>query len=54
MANELKYKIQEAFAEVYTITDLAKLYAEIQVECDKQLEYMAEQIMKEVIKGNAE
>lgn len=53
MQNELKYKIQEAFAEVYTITDLAKLYAEIQVECDKQLEFIAEQITKEV-KDNAE
>ncbi len=49
MANELKYKIQEAFAEVYTITDLAKLYAEILVECDRQLAFMEEQIKKEVI-----
>lgn len=53
MQNELKYKIQEAFAEVCTMTDLAKLYAEIQVECDRQLEFTAEQITKEV-QDNAE
>lgn len=53
MHNELKYAIQEAFAEALTIPDLAKIYAEIQVECDRQLEFMAEQITKEV-KDNAE
>ena len=53
MPNELRTRIQEAFAEVYTISDLAKLYAEIQVEVERQLEYVAEQIEKEAI-GNAE
>ena len=53
MQNELRNAIQEAFAEVYTITDLAKLYAEIQVECDRQLDFMSEKITKEVI-DNAE
>ena len=48
MQNELRNQIQEAFADVYTISDLATLYAEIQVECKKQLEYMAERIKKEV------
>lgn len=53
MPNELRNAIQEAFANAYTIPDLAIIYAEIQVECQKQLEYMAEQIKKEVI-DNAE
>lgn len=53
MPNELRTQIQEAFANAYTIPDLAILYAEIQVECQKHLEYMAEQIKKEVI-DNAE
>ena len=53
MPNELKFKIQDAFADVYTIDELAKLYAEIQVECQKQLEFIAERIKKEVI-DNAE
>ena len=47
MTNELRTAIQEAFAEVYTIPELAKLYAEIRLECDKQVEFIAEQIKKE-------
>jgi hypothetical protein len=46
MPNELKDAIQEAFAYVNTIAELAKLYAEIQLECDRQLSYMAEIIAK--------
>lgn len=53
MPNELRNAIQEAFANAYTIPDLAIIYAEIQVECQKQLEYMAERIKKEAI-DNAE
>lgn len=53
MPNELRVKIQEAFADVYTIADLAKLYAEIQVECQKQLDFVAEYIKREAI-DNAE
>ena len=49
MPNELRIKIQEAFADTYTIQDLAELYAEIQVECKIQLGFMAEQIEKEMI-----
>ena len=53
MSDELRSALQGAFAEVYTIEDLAMLYADIQVECQKQLEFMAEQIKKEVVE-NAE
>lgn len=49
MKDKLREQIQEAFAEVYTIPDLAKLYAEIQMECQRQLEHIAEQIKREVI-----
>ena len=52
MTNEFRSALQEAFANVYTITDLAMLYADIQVECQKQLEFMAEQIKKEVVENN--
>ena len=53
MPDILRTAIQEAFADVYTIPDLAKLYADIQVECQTQLEYMALKIRKE-IEDNAE
>ncbi len=49
MTNELKTAIQEAFAEVYSIPDLAKLYAEIRLECDTQVEFIATQIKKEAL-----
>ena len=53
MPNELRMQIQAAFADAYTIQDLAELYAEIQMECKIQLGFMAEQIKKEMI-NNAE
>lgn len=53
MPNELITALQEAFAEPYTIQDLAKLYAEIHTECEKLLNCTAEQIKKELI-DNAE
>lgn len=46
--DSLKTAIEEAFADVYTIPDLAKLYADIQVECQTQLEHMACQIRNEM------
>lgn len=49
MQNELRTKIEDAFADVYTIPDLATLYAEIQLECQKQLYFIAEKIKQEVI-----
>lgn len=53
MKDELRTKIQEAFADTYTIPDLAGLYAEILIECEKQLEFMADKIKREVL-DNAE
>lgn len=53
MPNELITALQEAFAESYTIQDLAKLYAEIHTECEKLLNCTAEQIKKELV-DNAE
>ena len=40
--------IQEAFAEIYTLNDLARLYFDIRMECEKQLEYMSVHIAKEM------
>ena len=40
--------IQEAFAEVYNLNDLARLYFDIRMECEKQLEYMSVRIAKEM------
>lgn len=49
MPNELMTALQDAFAEAYTIQDLAKLYAEIHTESEKLLHCTAEQIKKELI-----
>ena len=32
--------IQEEFAECYCLDDVARLYFEIRMECEKQLNYM--------------
>jgi hypothetical protein len=40
--------IQEAFAEIYNLNDLAWLYFDIRMECEKQLEYMSVHIAKEM------
>ena len=40
--------IQEAFAEMYNLNDLARLYFDIRMECEKQLEYMSVRIAKEM------
>lgn len=53
MTNELRTAIQEEFADVYTIPNFAKLYAEIRLECDKQLDFIVTQIKKEAL-NNAE
>ncbi len=47
MTDELKLAIQEAFAAVYSVSDLVNLYAEIREECNKQVEYISAQIEKE-------
>ena len=40
--------IQEAFAECYCLDDVARLYFDIRMECEKQLNYMNLQIAKEM------
>lgn len=40
--------IQEAFAEIYNLNDLTRLYFDIRMECEKQLEYMSIRIAKEM------
>lgn len=62
MPNELRMAIQEAFADKYTLDDVARLYFDIRMECEKQLEYMSKQVAKEMhdngifdeVKDNAE
>ena len=48
MIESLKAQIQEAFAECYCLDDVARLYFEIRLECEKQLNYMNLQIAKEM------
>ena len=48
MIESLKTQIQEAFAECYQLDDVAKLYFEIRMECEKQLNHMNLQIAKEM------
>lgn len=40
--------IQEAFAECFTLQEVARLYFEIRIEVERQLEYMNLQIAKEM------
>ena len=47
---EMKSCIQEWIAQALCIEDLAKIYATIISETDKQLSYMSEQIEKELTK----
>lgn len=49
MTDNLRHALQEEFADVYTIVDLAIVFAEIQLECQAQLYNTAEQIKKEVL-----
>ena len=48
MNNNVITIIQEAFAEVYDLNTLARLYFGIRFECEKQLEYMSIRIAKEM------
>ena len=50
-ADDMKSCIQEWVAQALCIEDLAKIYATIISETDKQLEYMSEQIKNEIIKN---
>ena len=49
---EMKSCIQEWIAQALCIEDLAKIYAAIISETDKQLVYMSEQIKDEIIRNN--
>ena len=44
--------IQEWMGQAWCIEDLAKIYATIISESDKQLVYMSEQIKDEIVKNN--
>ena len=49
---DMRSCIQEWMAQALDIEDLAKIYATIISETDKQLSYMAEQITKGIAKEN--
>ena len=49
---EMRSCIQEWIAQALCIEDLAKIYATIISETDKQLVYMSEQIKNEIIRNN--
>ena len=49
---EMKSCIQEWIAQALCIEDLAKIYATIISEADKQLAYMSEQIKSEIVRNN--
>ena len=40
MNDKILTTIQEAFAECYHLDDVAKLYFDIRMECEKQLNFM--------------
>ena len=49
---EMRSCIQEWMEQALCIEDLAKIYATIISETDKQLVYMSEQIKDEIVKNN--
>lgn len=49
MTDKLLTTIQEEFAEVYSMNELAGLYYDIRSECEKQLEYMSKRIAQEML-----
>ena len=48
MNDKILTVIQEAFAECYNLDDVARLYFDIRMECEKQLNYMNLIIAKEM------
>lgn len=48
MSTNLKERIQDAFSECYALDEVARLYFDIRVECEKQLEYMNTKIVEEM------
>lgn len=50
--DDMKSCIQEWISQALCIEDLAKIYATIISESDKQLVYMSEQIKDEIVRNN--
>lgn len=48
MSEDLKTQIQEAFANCHHLDDVARIYFDIRMECEKQLNYMNWEIAKEM------
>ena len=48
MSTDLKERIQDAFSECYSLDEVARLYFDIRMECEKQLEYKSIEIAKEM------
>lgn len=48
MSTDLTALIQEAFSECYALDEVARLYFDIRIECEKQLEYKSIEIVKEI------
>ena len=48
ITDKLTIEIQEEFAECYNLDDVARLYFDIRMECEKQLNYMNLRIAKEM------
>lgn len=49
---EMRSCVQEWMGQALCIEDLAKIYATIITEADKQLVYMSEQIKDEIVRNN--
>lgn len=48
MNDKIVTLIQEAFSECYHLDDVARLYFDIRMECEKQLSFMNLHIAKEM------
>ena len=48
MSTDLTALIQEAFSMCYNLDEVARLYFDIRMECEKQLEYMNILIAKQM------
>ena len=54
MSTDLTALIQDAFSECYALDEVARLYFDIRMECEKQLEYMNIQIAKQMQENGVE
>lgn len=48
MNDKIVMLVQEAFAECYNLDDVARLYFDIRMECEKQLSFMNLRIAQEM------